>query len=247
LIFDYRRLGESGGEPRQHLDPWDQIEDYRNAISHVERLDVVDRERIGIWGISYSGGHVLIAAAIDPRVRSVVSIVPVVDGLATMQRAHGTMGFRRLSEAILEARRSLFETGEHRYMKHSSTKPAEELCTWPFPGSPPLFQWLKESGAPNYQNRNTVASAELLLQYSVWPHVERMVDTPTLMVLAEGDDFTMWELEVRAFQAILTPKKELSVVQRTSHHDLYRDQEKLRGVAEVCGGWLLQTLVGQAT
>src|SRR3984957_18491222 len=27
LIFDYRRLGASEGEPRQHLDPWDQIED----------------------------------------------------------------------------------------------------------------------------------------------------------------------------------------------------------------------------
>src|SRR5450631_3428754 len=31
LIFDYRRLGTSAGEPRQHLDPNDQMEDYRNA------------------------------------------------------------------------------------------------------------------------------------------------------------------------------------------------------------------------
>ena len=29
LIFDYRRFGASAGEPRQHLDPWDQIADYR--------------------------------------------------------------------------------------------------------------------------------------------------------------------------------------------------------------------------
>ena len=29
--------------------------------------------RIGIWGISYSGGHVLIVGATDPRVKSVVS------------------------------------------------------------------------------------------------------------------------------------------------------------------------------
>ena len=27
LVFDYRRLGSSDGSPRQHLDPWDQIED----------------------------------------------------------------------------------------------------------------------------------------------------------------------------------------------------------------------------
>ena len=35
LMFDYRGLGESEGEPRQHIDPWGQIEDYKNAISFV--------------------------------------------------------------------------------------------------------------------------------------------------------------------------------------------------------------------
>src|SRR5258708_2103329 len=36
LIFDYRRLGASDGEPRQHLDPSDQIEDYHNRITYLE-------------------------------------------------------------------------------------------------------------------------------------------------------------------------------------------------------------------
>jgi len=36
LVFDYRRFGASDGTPRQHLDPWDQIEDYRNAISYAK-------------------------------------------------------------------------------------------------------------------------------------------------------------------------------------------------------------------
>ena len=31
LVFDYRNLGVSEGEPRQHLDPWMQIRDYQNA------------------------------------------------------------------------------------------------------------------------------------------------------------------------------------------------------------------------
>src|SRR3989338_7707973 len=56
VLFDYRRLGASEGEPRQHLDPNDQIEDYRNAISFSETLPGVDPARIGAWGISYSGG-----------------------------------------------------------------------------------------------------------------------------------------------------------------------------------------------
>lgn len=237
LVFDYRCLGDSEGDPRQHLDPFMQITDYRNAISYVEQLDVVDPARIGVWGISYSGGHALIVGGIDPRVRAVVSIVPVVDGLPTMQRAHGTMGFRRLASAVLDARRERFRTGEHTYIKHSSEHPDEELCTWPFPGSPPLFQWLKETQAPNYENRNTVASVEKLMEYSVWPHIERLVNTPTMMLVAEGDDFTMWDLEIRAYNSVPTPEKSLVVAEGISHHDLYRNPEDLAFATAHTADW----------
>lgn len=242
LIFDYRGFGGSQGETRQHLDPWGQITDYRNAVSYVETLEGVDPARIGVWGISYSGGHSLVVGALDSRVRAVVSIVPVIDGLDTMRRAHGTMGFRRLSAAVLESRRRLYATGEYDYMKHSSTTPDTELCTWPFPGSPVLFQILKETEAPNYENRNTVASAELLMEYTVDPYVERLTDTPTLMVLADNDDFTWSDLETRAFNRIPTPEKRLHVVKNTDHHELYRDPEKTRVAAEVCRDWYLKYL-----
>lgn len=242
LIFDYRGFGGSGGEPRQHADPRAQVEDYRNAISWLETRSDIDAGRIGVWGISYSGGHSLIVGGLDPRVRAVASIVPVVDGLETMRRAHGTMGFRRLSQAVLESRRKRFRTGEHDYMKHSSTTPETELCTWPFPGSPPLFQMLKETEAPNYENRNTVASAELLMEYSVEPYVRRLVDTPTLMVLADNDDFTFSDLETRTFQSIPTPRKRLHVVAGTDHHELYRDPAKTAQAAAVCRDWFAEHL-----
>src|SRR4051812_3654156 len=105
LVFDYRNLGVSDGEPRQHLDPWGQIRDYQNALSYLERRDGIDVERLGAWGISYSGGHVLVLAATDPRIRAVVSQIPVVDGYRNMRRVHGTMGYRRLWETIVEDRR----------------------------------------------------------------------------------------------------------------------------------------------
>jgi uncharacterized protein len=244
LVFDYRGFGGSDGNPRQHLDPWQQIADYRNAISYVETRDDVDTSRIAVWGISYSGGHSLIVAATDPRVRVAMSIVPVVEGLETMRRAHGTMGFRRFSSALVESRRRRFITGEHEYMKHSSETPDQELCTWPFPGSPPLFQMLKETEAPRYENRNTVASAEMLLDYSVAPYVRRLVDTPTLMVLADGDDFTWSDLEMEAFAAIPSPRKQAVTVAHTGHHDLYRYPEKTQIAADVCTDWLDAYLKG---
>src|SRR5258705_7440449 len=102
LAFDYRNFGESDGEPRQHIDPWAQIEDYKNALSYLETREEIVRHRLGVWGISYSGGHVLIVAATDPRVKGVISNIPVVDGHLTMKQVHGALAYRALQAAVLE-------------------------------------------------------------------------------------------------------------------------------------------------
>ncbi|HMJ61313.1 MAG TPA: alpha/beta fold hydrolase, partial [Bryobacteraceae bacterium] len=86
LAYDHRNFGESDGEPRQELDPWMQVRDYRNAITFVQTLDGVDPQRIGIWGTSNAGGHVLVVAAVDRRVRCVVAQVPTISGWQTTLR-----------------------------------------------------------------------------------------------------------------------------------------------------------------
>jgi len=86
-VFDNRNFGASDGEPRQEIDPWMQVRDYSDAITFAQGLDQTDPGRIGIWGSSYSGAHVLVVAAIDRRVKCVVSQVPLISGYH---------GFRRL-------------------------------------------------------------------------------------------------------------------------------------------------------
>jgi uncharacterized protein len=80
LLFDYRNLGESEGIPRGQVFPEDQQEDYRNAITWIQQQPQIDPERIGAWGSSYSGGHVLHLSAFDRRIKCVVAQVPVVSG-----------------------------------------------------------------------------------------------------------------------------------------------------------------------
>src|SRR5262249_57763647 len=78
LVFDNRNFGASDGEPRQHIDPWRQVSDYRDAITYASTLPEVDETRIGIWGSSYSGAHVLVVGALDRRVKCVASQVPLI-------------------------------------------------------------------------------------------------------------------------------------------------------------------------
>ena len=241
LVFDYRNFGGSEGQPRQHIDPAQQIADYRNALDHVESLDEIDATRLGVWGISYSGGHVLILGAIDTRVRALCGIVPVTDGYTNMRLAHGTLGFRRFQEHILEARRHKHRTGEVTYFPH---QPAEEgaLATWPFPRSKQTFAALKEREAPAYRGEATAESADLLLGYSVFPYLPRLLAKPTLLIIAEGDDHTHWDLALKAFEAIPGTAKEAMIVSNADHLTLYADRDRQNAVAQKVAGFFRTAL-----
>lgn len=243
LNFDYRCFGESEGEPRLHINPYEQIEDYKNAITFVETLPEVDAERIGIWGISYSGGHVLIVGATDPRVRCIVSTIPVIDGYENMMRAHGTMGFRRLMKAVMDDRRARFEDETARGFLPHAAPDAETLSVWPFPETYETFLHIKETEAPRYNFMSTIESTELLMTYNVSPYLPRILDIPTLMLVAEGDDLVCWDLEVRAFDEIATARKKLFIIPKTGHMALYSDKSKLKMAADVAAAWQVEHLI----
>ncbi|ULQ46894.1 alpha/beta fold hydrolase [Flagellatimonas centrodinii] len=86
FLFDYRNFGGSEGEPRHWVDPWRHHEDWRAALAFMQARDDIDRERIVLWGSSFSGGHVLQIASERPRIAAVISQVPHVDGLATLRQ-----------------------------------------------------------------------------------------------------------------------------------------------------------------
>jgi dienelactone hydrolase len=105
VAFDYRGWGESDSrlilagealapapaeragsrftaevrEVREVVDPIDQTTDLQNAVHWVHGEPQCDAEHIGLWGSSYSGGHVVYVAARDPRVKATVSQVPALD------------------------------------------------------------------------------------------------------------------------------------------------------------------------
>lgn len=92
LVFDYRGFGLSDGSPRQTVSLAGQLEDWRAAITAAAALPGVDPQRIVLWGVSLAGGHVLSAAADRTDIAAVISLVPMVDGLAA--GVHATRSHR---------------------------------------------------------------------------------------------------------------------------------------------------------
>lgn len=79
FVFDYRSFGASGGTPRQIVDPWQQLDDWRAALAFVRTRPEVDGERVALFGSSLGGGHALVIAAETPDVRAVVAQAPMID------------------------------------------------------------------------------------------------------------------------------------------------------------------------
>jgi dienelactone hydrolase len=97
LTFDYRGWGDSdsrlvllGTQPapdsdgtvtvraraiRGVVDPQDQVVDLLAAVAFVMGEPQVDPDRIGLWGFSYGGGHVIEASAREPGILAVVAQV----------------------------------------------------------------------------------------------------------------------------------------------------------------------------
>lgn len=84
FMFDYRHFGASGGEPRQLLVPSREVEDWLSAIAFVRKLEGIKPDAIALWGTSFGGGLVTVAAARDGNVQAIIAQCPMMDGLASV-------------------------------------------------------------------------------------------------------------------------------------------------------------------
>ena len=73
LAFDYRHLGESGGQPRQVQRVREQLADWEAAIAHAGTLPGVDPARLAIWSFSAPGGQVFRVAARHPELAAAIA------------------------------------------------------------------------------------------------------------------------------------------------------------------------------
>jgi len=100
VLFDYRNFGDSDGSRRQVVSPSAQLADYRAAIKAARRLPGVDAERVLVWGVSFSGGHVFALAAADPRIAGVIALTPGPDGISSMTNILRRNGVRHALRCV---------------------------------------------------------------------------------------------------------------------------------------------------
>jgi fermentation-respiration switch protein FrsA (DUF1100 family) len=238
VVFDYRYLGASEGEPRSQIFPAEQQEDYKNAITWASMQKEVDASRIGVWGTSYSGAHVLHLAAFDRRIKAVVSQVPLVDGMANAQRLNRADNLPNVVAFLAADRAQRYTTGKVNYLP--VVAPEGQPSALPTPES---YEWVtKVAGpvCPTWENRVTLESVEKFLEYSAAADIHRISPTPLLMVVAEDDRLTPTDLAVEAFERAKEPKK--LVIFKGGHFNAY-NEPGLSTTAPAAVEWFRQWLM----
>jgi cephalosporin-C deacetylase-like acetyl esterase len=212
LAYDHRNFGDSDGEPRQELDPWVQVRDYRHAITFAQTLDGVDPNRVGVWGTSYAGGHVLVVAAIDRRVGCVVAQVPTISGWESTLRRVPPQALAGQRRAFDSDRLERFRSGPPQ-MVPMVVDPAEagaashaSADAWEFftgKHAPPEDQWRFRK----WRNEITLRSLELYSEYEPGSFIERIAPTPLLMIVGDADVVCPTDLALSAFNRAREPKR----------------------------------------
>jgi uncharacterized protein len=219
LLHDHRNFGASDGAIRHDVDPWRQIADWRRAISFLEHQSEVDAERIGVWGTSYAGGHVIVLGATDRRARAVVSQVPTISGFE--------QGLRRIAPDAIPSLERLFSEDERAQLR--GEPPRRQLIVSDDPTVPASYRskdaidfYLQKIPPGIWENSVTVRSTRAARMYEPGAWVPRVSPTPLLMVVALADTITVTDLALAAYERALEPKKLVTIP--GGHFDPYLGQ-----------------------
>lgn len=203
ILFDYRNIGESEGFPRQEINPFMQIDDYKNSITFACTQAEVDIEKIGIWGTSFSGGHVLITAATDSRVRCVVSQVPTISGFQSGLRRMSAKKEHDHQENIKQDRLNRLQGREP--MMKAIVGEASENPLYPMSDAEAYYEGAFKL-SPTFHNEVTLRTTEYTRMYEPGIYVSRISPIPVLFVVALNDDVTPTDLAMEAYEEALQPK-----------------------------------------
>jgi pimeloyl-ACP methyl ester carboxylesterase len=216
LVFDYRNFGDSEGEPRQLLDISRQHDDWRAAVAFARSLDGVDPQRIVLWGSSFSGGHVAVLAAEDPRVAAAISQAPFADGIAALQAA-GPADAWRLT--VAGVRDEVARLRGRPPFTMPIVGPPGRTAAMNSPDAEPGYRAMFPPGA---EFRNEVA-ARIGLRVGLYRPFRKAarIDCPWLVCVADDDAVTPPQPAIKA--AMRAPRGELRRYDG-GHFDVYRGE-----------------------
>jgi uncharacterized protein len=213
MTFDYKGWGESAGA-RSRLAPYSRVADVQAALTFLGTLAEVDAERLGLYGTSYGGATVVWVAAIDPRVKCVVSVVGIGNGARWMR------GVRRPDEWHDLVERSARDRVKRALEGESELVNREEILL-PDRQSAELASAARRNN-PAAVNRIPLEYVDDTIGFNPEWVVDRIAPRPVLFITTDNDRLVPPEESEALYVRAREPKK-LVVLKGYGHYEVYAD------------------------
>ncbi len=210
VTFDYRGFGASGGE-RGRLVPARQIDDILSVVAWVKTQPEADSKRIGLWGTSFGGCHVLGAAAGNPDIKGVVSQLAFADGeeiVTGKMSAEEKQGFIATLNKMADKQQT---TGKEMFVAITRVLNDEESKTF-FESNKACF--------PAMDIKIPFLTVRETLLYKPKDNAAK-VTCPVLTVVAGADTVNPPEQGVALYEAVGAQQKSLHVEEGARHYEMY--------------------------
>jgi fermentation-respiration switch protein FrsA (DUF1100 family) len=227
LAFDPSYTGESGGEPRNVASPDINTEDFSAAVDFLGTQSFVDRERIGIIGICGWGGMALNVAAVDKRIKAVVTST-MYDMSRVMSKGYND------SVTIEQRTKTLEQLSQQRWKDAENGTPAYQPPYNELKGSEAQFlvdyhdYYMTQRGyhkrSVNSGNAWTQTTPLSFMNMPLLTYIKEISPRPILLI--HGEKAHSRYFSETAYAAAGEPK-ELLIVTNANHVDLYDKIDKI--------------------
>ncbi|KAJ1338626.1 fumagillin biosynthesis transferase [Microdochium nivale] len=223
LLYDPRGIGESEGEPRNEVDPLQQIEDLHDAVTWIKQHPLVDETKIALWGLCWGGNVTLAATAFDKRVAATIAMAPMVSTDGTAERRKPLLELAmhdRESRLLLLAGHQKAEPMYLPYIDEDGNMPnGQEMA-------PEIVPALDRLGIV-LENRISVQTYYKCLAWNLLHVVKYVAPTPVMMVVPELDETSPLDSQLHCFTQMGYPK-ELDILKGSGHLDwMFKDLEQI--------------------
>lgn len=225
LAIDQSFWGESEGEPRNAVLPDVYAEAFSAATDFLGTRPFIDRERIGALGICGSGGFVISAAKIDPRLRAVATVSMYDMGAVTRDGYNKSQTLGERKQTLVEAaqqRYGEFTTGKQLFRNYLPFELAENAdpVTAMYHNfyRTPRGLHVPDGRTPELTQNRTLAGEIKFMNFYPFNDIETISPRPLLIIA--GDQAHSREFSEDAYHRAAEPK-ELFWVKGANHVDLY--------------------------
>jgi dipeptidyl aminopeptidase/acylaminoacyl peptidase len=222
LTFDYKGWGDSEG-PKSRLAPYSRVMDVQAAVTWLGAQAIVDPDRLGIYGTSYGGATVVWVAAVDPRVRCVVSVVGVGNGQRWMRSVRRPDEYHDLLDRAAEDRVRRVMEGHSAFVERTEIlipdRQSAELAA------------AARRGNPGAVSQIPLEFVDDTLGFNAEWVVDRIAPRPVLFITTDNDRLVPPQESEAMYRRAGEPKK-LVVLRGFGHYEVYTGEAFRQVMAE---------------